>query len=30
MVSLALCFVFFTGPFGLLLYLALRYFQTKS
>jgi hypothetical protein len=29
-VSIALFFVFFTGPFGLLLYLALRYFQTKS
>jgi hypothetical protein len=30
MVSIALFFVFLTGPFGLLLYLTLRYFQTKS
>jgi hypothetical protein len=30
MVSIALFFVFMTGPFGLLLYLTLRYFQTKS
>jgi hypothetical protein len=30
MVSITLFFVFFTGPFGLLLYLTLRHFQTKS
>ncbi len=30
MVSIALFFVFMTGPFGLLIYLTLRYFQTKS
>lgn len=30
MVSITLFFVFMTGPFGLLLYLTLRYFQTKS
>lgn len=30
MVSITLFFVFLTGPFGLLLYLTLRHFQTKS